>query len=142
MCDDTSPLKLPARFSSLGALLDRVATACKDAGLGSDFSRRVELAIEELFANSIRHSYCGESDQPVWIRVSATASGASGVCVEYQDAGPPFDTFKPANLPGDGLSPEMPVGGLGLRLIKGLATTYAYERQAGRNIVSLEFVQS
>jgi anti-sigma regulatory factor (Ser/Thr protein kinase) len=142
MCDDTSALKLPARFSSLGALLDRVAIACRDAGLGSDFSRRVELAIEELFANSIKHAYCGESDQPVWIRVSATASGASGVCVEYQDAGPPFDTFMPAGLRANGPSPEPSVGGLGLRLIMGLATTYSYKRQAGRNIVSLEFVQS
>lgn len=139
MCDDTSLLKLPARFSSLGALLDRVATECKDAGLGSDFSRRVELAIEELFANSINHSYCGESDRPVWIRVSASGSG---VFVEYQDAGPPFDTFMLAERPADGLTPELRVGGLGRRLIRELATNYAYKRQAGRNIVSLEFVQS
>ena len=158
MHDDTPSLEMPARFSSLGILLDRIETACKDAGLHDDYSRRAELAIEELLANTIHHAYRSESDRPVWLRVSATGAG---VFVEYQDAGPPFDPFKPAERPaGDRspvpspagqvsrlvdvlatLSPDPPVGGQGRRMVKQLATNSAYSRLDGRNVVSLEFAR-
>jgi anti-sigma regulatory factor (Ser/Thr protein kinase) len=139
-------------------LMELVETACKGAGLHHDYSRRAELAIEELFANTVHHAYGGESDRPVWLHVSATGAG---IFVEYQDAGPHFDPFEPADRPANApshdpsrggqasklidvlaaLSPEPPIGGQGRRLIKQLATSSAYRRLDGRNVVSLEFAR-
>ena len=135
MRQDTSLIEVPARFSSLDILLDRVATACKSAGFDVEFSRRAELVIEELFANTINHGYGGESDQPVWIKASPTEVG---LFVEYQDACPPFDPLKPVATPTY-LDPDRSVGGFGRRLIVDLATTSTYKRQDGRNVVSFEF---
>ena len=136
MYQDTSLIALPARFSSLGILLDRVAAACRDAAFDIACSRRVELAIEELFANTVHHAYGGESDRPVWIKLSAAAGRVS---IEYQDAGPSFDPFKAADQPANNAPPNLTVGGLGRRLIADLATAGTYERRDGRNLVSLEF---
>jgi anti-sigma regulatory factor (Ser/Thr protein kinase) len=137
MHEDTPTVELPARFSSLEVLLGRVASACRGAGLQSEFYRRAELAVEELFANTIHHAYRGESDRPVWLQVSATGTG---VCVEYQDAGPPFDPFNPEERPAGDPLPKPPSGGHGRSLIRELATISAYKRLNGRNVVSLEFL--
>ena len=127
---------LPARFSSLGTLLDRVAIACRSAGLDRDCRRRAELALEELFANTIHHAYRGESDRPVWLSV-----GATRVClfIEYQDAGSHFDPLMSADRGAAGAGPEVLLGGQGLELIKALATVSSYRRQKERNVVRLEF---
>lgn len=136
MHQDTSLIALPASFSSLGILLDRVAAACRDAAFDIECSRRVELAIEELFVNTVHHAYGGESDRPVWIKLSPAAGRVS---IEYQDAGPPFDPLEAADHPGNNAPPNLTVGGLGRRLIADLATAGTYERRDGRNVIRLDF---
>ena len=53
--------------------------------------RRIELALEELFTNTVRHGYCRECDSPVWLEAIASPGELRLV---YQDAAPAFDPLQ------------------------------------------------
>lgn len=135
---------IPARFSALPQLLAPLAPAAHapvSPGL-SQALLRAQLAVEELFANSIRHGYGEESDQPVWLSVNL--QGAT-LQVIYADQAAAFDPFSNIELPAD--NPTTPldgrkVGGLGRLLVRELAGHCAYRRDGERNVTRLEFVLS
>ncbi len=134
MSQNTATLPVYARFSSLGILLDRVANACLEAGLDNVIRKRAELAVEELFANTINHAYGGESDRPVWLQVMVTPEG---IKIDYQDNGPAFAPF--ASLDIHAMGPSNSPGGFGITLINTMPNARAYSRQNGNNIICLEF---
>ena len=134
MSQNTAPLPVYARFSSLGILLDRVASACLEAGVDNAIRKRAELAVEELFANTINHAYGGECDRPVWLHVIVTPDG---IKIDYQDNGPAFAPFTSLDIHAQG--PSNSPGGFGISLINNMPNARAYSRQNGHNIIYLEF---
>lgn len=122
-----------ARMEVLPQLLACVREACRQAGFGPPRVLRVELALEELFTNTVCHGYGGDCDQPVWIQ---TAPCAEGLSVIYQDAAAPFDPLTRHATPQD--QPEGP-GGQGIPLICTLATRIVYARNGDRNVLTLAF---
>lgn len=139
MLQNTAPLPVFARFSSLGILLDRVATACLAAGLDNDTRKRAELAVEELFANTINHAYGGESDRPVWLHVLVTPDG---IKIDYQDNGPTFAPFASLDAHAETSLHKPTAGGFGISLINTMPNARAYSRQDGRNVICLEFCRN
>jgi anti-sigma regulatory factor (Ser/Thr protein kinase) len=124
-----------ARLSTLPEVLDYLRQACHRTGVEPAAILRIELVVEELFTNTVRHGYRGDSDAPVWLH----AAGASGsMLVTYQDAAPPHDplahTIHLAESPDDRV-----VGGLGNRLARGLTSAIAYRRAGDRNVLTLTF---
>jgi anti-sigma regulatory factor (Ser/Thr protein kinase) len=109
--------------------------------VGSDFDHKVPfrayLAVEELFANTIHHGYGKESDAQVWLTVEIDASSLR---ITYVDAAAEFDPFAGNfdSVAAEGIEDQR-VGGLGRLLIKETAYRCAYRREAGRNIVTLEY---
>jgi anti-sigma regulatory factor (Ser/Thr protein kinase) len=132
---------IPARFSALPQLLAPLAPAAQ-AVVAPGLTRtllRAQLAVEELFANSIHHGYGGESDQPVWLSVALQGDALQ---VTYADQAAAFDPFAAIEPPDD--NPATPVdgrkvGGLGRLLVRELAGRCAYKREEGRNVTVLEF---
>ena len=96
---------------------------------------RVELAIEELFTNTVRHGYGADSDALVWLRL-LIAPGS--LYLVFQDAAPAYDPLQ--HVP-QLAAPEgaQPVGGLGIHLVRELAAEIAYRRTEDRNILTLTF---
>jgi anti-sigma regulatory factor (Ser/Thr protein kinase) len=137
-------LCIPARFSALPQRLAPLAplAPAAQAVVAPGLTRtllRAQLAVEELFANSIHHGYGEESDQPVWLSVSLQGDTLQ---VTYADQAAAFDPFA-AIEPLDG-NPATPVdgrkvGGLGRLLVRELAGRCAYKREEGRNVTVLEF---
>jgi anti-sigma regulatory factor (Ser/Thr protein kinase) len=115
-------------------MLGCVRQACRDAGLVPAAALRVELVIEELFTNTVRHGYRGECDHPVWLH-ALPAPG--GLCLTYQDAAAAFDPFA-LDCPAEVLAPHC-IGGQGIRLIRSLASSVAYRRADDRNVLTLLF---
>jgi len=105
-------------------------SVCQQAGLNTREQLRVELAIEELFTNTVRHGYGQDSDQPVWISVGNDDGLLS---ITYQDSAPPFN---PLNHHPDIIPP--PLGGLGILLVENFAHTQ-YQYDDGRNTLTLTF---
>jgi anti-sigma regulatory factor (Ser/Thr protein kinase) len=44
-----------ARPTELGGIIDLVRTRCRQFGVAPDLIHRIELTVEELFANTIQH---------------------------------------------------------------------------------------
>ena len=116
-----------ARLDRLRMVRDFVEGFCAEARLGEDHCLRLNLVLEELFTNTVRHGHRGDSDSPVWVSVSAD-DGA--IRLTYEDSAPPFNPY--------GISPQRrDIGGLGVLLTRALASSREYAYLYGRNRIRL-----
>jgi len=114
-----------------------VEAQCTTAGVGREDCLKLLLIVEELFTNTVTHGYREESESPVWI---AFEPGDAGFSLRYEDAAPPhnpFGEFRPTDTTV--LIAQQPVGGLGLKLIRSLASEANYTREGERNCIRLTF---
>jgi serine/threonine-protein kinase RsbW len=109
-------------MESLAILVDFVREFLEDEKLSEDFAFDIDLVLEELFTNLVRHGR-GEGD------VEVELSRASGeVSIRLRAAEPsPFDpTAAPrvnANLPIE----QRRAGGLGIHFVRQLCHIFRYE---------------
>ena len=130
-----SSICLPARLESLDDFLRFVAERSEECGLTPRRSREIQLAVEEVVVNIIRHAY-PDSPGDIELRWRTEGDGAR-VTVEVEDSGVPFDirTVPEPDLKA-GLA-ERKIGGLGIHFIRTLADRVDYRRENGKNILTL-----
>ena len=121
----------PARLDRLRALRAFLDAFCACAGLGSDDCSRLNLVVEELFTNTVRHGHKGDSDSPVWVSVSCEGKRVE---LSYEDSAPPFNPYGQA---ADQTPSMRKPGGLGLILTRKLAASRDYAYLYGRNRIRL-----
>ena len=129
--------RFPARMDSMAEIRSFVEAACTTAGIGREDCLKLLLIVEELFTNTVTHGYREESESPVWITFEP---GDAGFTLHYEDAAPPhnpFGEFRPMDTTV--LVAQQPVGGLGLKLIRSLASHAGYSREGERNCIRLTF---
>ena len=129
-----------ARLDQLRPMQAFLETFCADSGLARAACLRLNLVLEELFTNTVKHGHRGDCDAPVWVALSRSDDT---VHVMYEDKAPPFNPY--AYLPED--SPDLTlemrrVGGLGVLLTKELAATRDYAYLFGRNRIRLTLAPS
>jgi anti-sigma regulatory factor (Ser/Thr protein kinase) len=127
-----------AKLEQLRALRGFLEGFFAEAGLAHDDCLRVNLVLEELFTNTVRHGHRGDSDAPIWVALSATQGGLQ---VTYEDSAPPFNPY--GHLPEftpDATLRTRRIGGLGLLLTRKLANSRDYAYLYGRNRIRLQFV--
>lgn len=125
----------PARQAELRRLGGFLEEFCVERDIEREHCLRLNLVLEELFINTIRHGHGGDCDAPVWVILSAEPAA---VRVTYEDTAPPFNPY--ARLPGE--SPDTTlemrkIGGLGVLLTRELAATRDYAYLFGRNRIRL-----
>jgi anti-sigma regulatory factor (Ser/Thr protein kinase) len=85
-----------------------------------------ELVAEEILANVVRHG--GLANDAL---VSLEARQAcDGLCLTVEDGGAPFDPRTVPEPPKPASLDQAVPGGLGLKLVRGMAAALAYERTA------------
>ena len=128
----------PARLARIRALQQFLERFCAAAGVDGDACLRMNLVLEELFTNTVRHGYGGDCDAPVWIRI---AREGELVSIVYEDTAPPFNPYQrlPAVSPDDTTVQMRKLGGLGVLLTKKLAASRDYAYVFGRNRIRLTF---
>ena len=127
-----------ARFSSLPQLLASLSTSTVAPDHALPYVR-AQMAVEELFVNTIQHGYGQESDQPVWLTVEQRGAVLR---VVYSDQSDAFDTLALRSTTPDDVEAKRSdpaPGGFGLLLVASLASQCQYVREAGRNVTQLEF---
>lgn len=121
--------------------LDRLGTFVRaighDEGLDADQIFALELCLEEAVVNIIMHG--GLQDQG-GTHISVTLlSGAPALTLCLEDDGRPFDpTAVPPPALGTSLE-DVPIGGMGIHLIRKLTAGMRYEHSGGRNRLILAF---
>jgi anti-sigma regulatory factor (Ser/Thr protein kinase) len=124
-----------ARLTELRRVTAFVETYCRDAGVAREPCLKVNVILEELFVNTVRHGHRGDSEAPVWMTLEA---GETALQVTYEDTAPPFNPYArlPLMLP-DTTGEMRKIGGLGVLLTKALAHRRDYAYVFGRNRIRL-----
>jgi serine/threonine-protein kinase RsbW len=103
-------------------------------GLPAAVRRSVNVALDELLANTISYGLAGREAGDVTVDVGLRPERLT---ITLTDDGAPFDPFGRA-APDTGLSVEDgPVGGLGIHLVRQLMDEVSYQRRADRNVIVL-----
>lgn len=117
-----------ARASELAnSLLDR-------GGIGEPEAYATQLVLEEILSNVIRHGY--EDSEGHEISVSLRASDG-GVELQVEDDGREFDPLSAPEVDLGIPLEERRVGGLGIHLVRKMASEVRYRRQDGKNRVEV-----
>jgi anti-sigma regulatory factor (Ser/Thr protein kinase) len=91
---------------------------------------RLDLCVTELVTNIASYGYV---DRAGVIELSAEASPEDGdVRVQIVDSGSPFDPLDVERPARDGA--DIPVGGVGISLVRGFADECRYERHGAQNV--------
>lgn len=124
-----------ARLDRMRVLRAFLEAFCASAGVGRHSCLRLNLVLEELFTNTVRHGHGGDCDAPVW--VSLVRQGEQ-VRVTYEDTAPPFNPYARLATASPDTSLEMrKPGGLGVLLTKEMAAAKDYAYLFGRNRIRL-----
>jgi anti-sigma regulatory factor (Ser/Thr protein kinase) len=122
---------MAAETTSLSAVMEFVRNGAREARLPEARIGELDLLIEEVFVNVCSHAYLDGMPGSVTVTYSVLAPGE--LSVEVADQGVEFNplTAEPPDLT---LNLERrPMGGLGVFLVKTLATSLTYRRECGWN---------
>ena len=126
-----------ARLEQLRQVRSFLEGFCADSGLARAECLRLNLVLEELFTNTVRHGHRGDCDAPIWIGLQRAEDG---VRVVYEDKAPPFNPYAYTRLPEvapDATLSMRKIGGLGVLLTRELAASRDYAYLFGRNRIRL-----
>ena len=127
-------LTLDGDLRELERLAEEVEWFCQENGLESNIEFDLNLVLEELFVNAVRHGGCEGVKEAARVHLELREDG---VRVEFADRGREFD---PAQAPEPDLEGPLagrPIGGLGLHLVRNLAKDLEYRRVDGWNHITL-----
>lgn len=135
---DSAISPVAATFPARAVELRRIGTFLNDFCTRQRVERehclRLNLVVEELFTNTVRHGHRGDSDAPVWISI---VNERDAMRVTYEDDAPPFNPYALfASAPDTTLSLRR-IGGLGVLLTRELASSRDYAYLFGRNRIRL-----
>ena len=97
----------------------------------------MELCLEEVLSNIVRHGYAGESDHTVFIRYEMPRDAFITLIVE--DEAPPFNPLLVQAPPTPQSLQNLSAGGQGIRLLKQFANELKYERKPSGNRLIISF---
>jgi len=125
---------LSGNLAELQRLSAEVARFCREQRLDNEVAFDLNLALEELFTNTVMHGGCQGMADAVHIRLERVGDG---VRVEFCDRGRAFD---PVSAPGpDLVSPleERRAGGLGIHLVRKIMSDLRYQRSDEWNLITM-----
>ena len=121
-------------LSELERLTAVVAQFCTGCALDDAAEFELNLVLEELFVNSLRHGGCEGMRDCAQVRMRCAANGVE---VEYRDRGRPFDPTSAPNVNIHAPLAERSDGGMGIHLVRGIMRELRYEREGEWNRVTM-----
>ena len=103
-------------------------------GLDDHVRYAIQVCLEEGLANLIVHGQAQPGTKAIAVTFEAAAPSA---VVTISDTCAPFDVTRESGPDAD--MSDMPLGGLGLRLLRSFAATMAYGQDGERNVLTLTF---
>lgn len=135
MSDARDRLSLRAQMAQWPLALAFVEAFCARHGVAHDDALRLALVAEELFTNAVEHGHAGGADAPICI---ALAHEPGRLVLFVEDSAPAFDPFAQDRAAAADLDADLDArrpGGLGLVIVRQLASELRYAREQGCNRV-------
>jgi serine/threonine-protein kinase RsbW len=127
-------LHLKTQLAELARLAGETSRLGAAHHLKEEFIAHLNLVLEEVVSNIIRHGYRGREDGEVSL---ALGFAPEAITVTVEDQGTPFN---PLGLPDPDLTvplEEREVGGLGVYLVRKLTDELDYRSEGGKNILRM-----
>ena len=122
--------------AGLRQLRTAVAEYCRCEGIDQRSQRRLKVVVDELVSNLLLHAH-SQGGQELLIKVDLDRT-PDGLRLCLRDNGQPFN---PLEAPAADVASELedrPIGGLGLHLVRQLASSLSYSREGGSNVLVLD----
>ncbi len=105
------------------------------AGIADVLLPRLDLCASEAAENIIRHAFAPGSRHAIALELSRTPDGAELV---IRDDGRPFNPLELAAPAMPSTLAEAHIGGLGVHLMRSMASRCGYAREGGCNVLTIE----
>jgi len=129
-------LVLRSRLSEMTQLSPWIESLASRHAIPGNVQFAIELCLEEVVSNVIRHGYVGAEDGSVLVSFMPRDSYFEFV---VDDEAPHFNPLDAAELSALGPDEEIRVGGQGIRLVRQFADDVEYEPKPGGNRLRLGF---
>lgn len=129
---ETLCLTVRNRLDEIGPLARDAATFLESHQVDRDATFTVDLALEEIVSNVMKHAHGGADSDQISVRIDV---GQDRIILSVEDSGPPFN---PLELPEPDLDvpvDQRPIGGLGVFLVRKTVDHMEYERKGNRNVL-------
>jgi anti-sigma regulatory factor (Ser/Thr protein kinase) len=134
---DRDLLEISSTVSELERVFAFIDQYCQRMGVPDPVKYKLFLVAEELTVNSISHGYGGRPDGRI---AMALRRPGDDVELRFEDEAPAFDILRDAPDPElDAPLADRRLGGLGVHLLKTLASTASYAHVSGRNVLHVTF---
>lgn len=130
-------LALRSRIPDLALVLDWVHGLAARYSIPEDTEYSMDICLEEVLGNIIRHGYAGANDRPMNVSFAIPRAGHFVLLVE--DEAPHFNPLEAPELPVMTPDNEVRIGGHGLRLLRHFSNGLTYERTPTGNRLRIEF---
>lgn len=130
-------LDLRSRMSELTQVPSWIERLASHHPIPPNTQFAMNLCLEEVLSNIIRHGYVGQPDHPIGVRFAAPRDNYFVLVIE--DQAPPFNPVAAPELPPISEREDVSVGGQGIRLLRRFADALEYEVTPTGNRLSIGF---
>jgi serine/threonine-protein kinase RsbW len=130
-------LNLRSRISELGHLHPWIERLASRHQIPANTQFAMNLCLEEVISNIIRHGYCGDPDHSIAILFTSPREDFFVFVIE--DEAPHFNPVESPELPPLSSLEEFAVGGQGIRLLRRFADALEYQATPTGNRLSIGF---
>jgi serine/threonine-protein kinase RsbW len=118
----------------LQSLMNASTNFLEDHGVSSQAVYRINLALEEMITNIIKHGYDDYDGHDIHVFLEVKDEQVIGL---IQDDGHEFNPLLWEKKPQPASLPDRKIGSLGIHLVRDLLDQINYKREGGKNL--LEF---
>jgi len=131
-------ITIAASITHVFETLERCDEALRAAGIEPDVRADVRLVLEELMVNMVQHGNATAHDRTVELRLTAADDA---ITVELHHDGQPFDPLlSPAPVLTGDIADGEAEGGLGIHLVRAMASDFNYAHDELGNHLQLRFI--
>jgi serine/threonine-protein kinase RsbW len=130
-------LALQSRLSEIAQVPAWTEDLASRYAIPGDVQFAMDLCLEEILSNIIRHGYAGEQDRPLIVNFSKPRDGYFVIVVD--DEAPYFNPLDAPELPMVSPGEQTRIGGQGIRLVRQFANAVDYESTSSGNRLRLGF---